>query len=289
VLQSEIAYGCIVNQRVGRFAPSPTGDLHLGNLRTALVAQLSVGANSKFIIRMEDLDRATSSREVATRQLTDLAAIGIESDVPVVFQSDRFALYREHLARLTERGLTFECFCTRKEIQQAASAPHGATPRYPGTCREMSESARRARAAERPAALRLRGSTDLTDCDRPDDVVLVRNDGVPAYNLAVVVDDELQGVTQVVRGEDLAHVTPSQIHLQKLLGFATPEYLHVPLLCGPDGHRLSKRHGDVTLTDCLRLGFSPDAVRVALLRSLEVGTNGWDTSSSLAEWLKSLL
>ena len=273
----------------GRFAPSPTGDLHLGNLRTALIAKLSLGADSQFIIRMEDLDRATSSREAAAGQLRDLAAIGIESDIPVVFQSDRFALYREHLARLTERGLTYECFCTRREIQQAASAPHGLVPRYPLTCRDLSGSERLKRARERPAAVRLEAPAKNNSLPELDDIVLVRNDGVPAYNLAVVVDDELQGVTQVVRGEDLAHITPSQNYLQKLLGFRTPEYVHIPLMVGPDGQRLSKRHGDVTLTDCLRLGFSADAVRSALMNSLDRGTNGWGASSSLEQWLKSLL
>lgn len=104
-----------------------------------------------------------------------------------------------------------------------------------------------------------------------------------------MIDDELQGVTQIVRGEDLIHVTPSQNYLQKILGFRTPQYVHLPLMIGPDGARLSKRHGDVTLADCLKLGFSAKAVRDALLRSLEVGTNGWSESSSLSQWLKSLL
>jgi len=123
---------------------------------------------------------------------------------------------------------------------------------------------------------RLRSNPGAGTASLIDDIVLVRNDGVPAYNLAVVVDDELQGVTQVVRGDDLAHVTPSQMYLQRLLGFRTPEYVHLPLMVGPDGQRLSKRHGDVSLGDCLRLGFSAHAVRTALLRSLDEGSNGWD-------------
>jgi len=274
---------------VGRFAPSPTGDLHLGNLRTALAALDTAGSNSKFVIRIEDLDRVNSRRETASRQLDDLKAVGVLSDVPVVFQSDRFDLYHAYVECLRDQGLTFECFCTRKEIQEAVSAPHGEVVRYPGTCRNLSESERKKWSNVRPAAVRLLVRENLGKHGVVDDVVLVRNDGVPAYNLAVVVDDELQGVTQVVRGEDLAHITPSQNYLQKLLGFRTPEYVHLPLMVGPDGQRLSKRHGDVTLADCLRLGFSVDAVRSALMNSLDRGTNGWDASSSLEQWLKSLL
>lgn len=273
----------------GRFAPSPTGDLHLGNLRTAVAARVLAGPNARFVVRMEDLDRATSRRSIAFRQQLDLAAIGVLSDVPVVFQSDRFDHYRAIVDRLQDQGMTYECFCTRKEIQQAISAPHGEVARYPGTCRDLSASERARRSSERPAAIRLRSDPGGGTASLIDDIVLVRNDGVPAYNLAVVVDDELQGVTQVVRGDDLAHVTPSQMYLQRLLGFRTPEYVHLPLMVGPDGQRLSKRHGDVSLRDCLRLGFSAHAVRTALLRSLDEGSNGWDESSSLAQWLKSLL
>ena len=122
-----------------------------------------------------------------------------------------------------------------------------------------------------------------------NDIVLVRNDGVPAYNLAVVVDDELQGITQVVRGADLESITPSQRYLQRLLRFRELDYVHLPLVLGPDGHRLAKRHGDVSLLDCHRLGFSSVDVRQALLRSIEVGSHGWGPSSNLGEWLKSLL
>lgn len=258
-------------------------------MRTALAARHAVGSSGTFVVRIEDLDRLTSRREIATLQLIDLAAIGVTSTEPVVFQSDRFDIYRKYVEILASQGRTYECYCTRKEIQQATSAPHGALPRYPGTCRNLSDAERTRRARERPAALRLLVEDDVEVDSGVSDVVLVRNDGVPAYNLAVVVDDELQGVTQIVRGDDLLHVTPSQKYLQKLLGFRTPEYIHLPLIVGPDGQRLSKRHGDVTLGDCLRLGFSAAAVRTALLKSLEVGTNGWDESSSLAQWLKSLL
>jgi glutamyl-tRNA synthetase len=276
-------------EKLGRFAPSPTGDLHLGNLRTALVARSHVGSGGRFIVRMEDLDRVTSSRQIAEGQLSDLKAVGVISDVPVVFQSERFDLYRDFVKVLAERDLVYECFCSRKEIQQAVRAPHGGQIRYPGTCRDMSQSDRIRRRRDRPAAIRLKSSVNETGPEIFDDIVLLRNDGVPAYNLAVVVDDELQGVTEVVRGDDLVHVTPTQIHLQELLGFRKLDYRHVPLLCGPDGEKLSKRHGDITLADCRRLGYTAEQVRIALLRSFDVGSNGWGPSSSLGEWLESLL
>ena len=251
---------------VGRFAPSPTGPLHLGNLRTAVAAQLFAGG--ELIVRMEDLDRVTSSREIAQSQLADLAEIGIGSCVPVVFQSDRFDIYNDHIAQLVERGLAYECFCTRREIREAVSAPHGEFLMYPGTCRGLDEAERQRRRAGRQPALRLLVDESVRAAGAVDDIVLRRNDGVPAYNLAVVVDDELQGVTQVVRGIDLAPVTPSQEYLQELLGFRRLEYVHVGLVVGPDGERLAKRHGAVTLADWKATGRSASDLRAALERSL---------------------
>jgi glutamyl-tRNA synthetase len=218
----------------GRFAPSPTGDLHLGNLRTALIAWLCArSADSRFLIRMEDLDTGRVRPGIEERQLADLAALGIDWDGEVVFQSDRFDRYRDVLSGLTERGLTYPCFCTRREIAEAATAPHGPLPEgaYPGTCRDLGSVERARRAEERPAALRLRADHEVVGfVDRiagpyegvVDDVVLRRNDGVPSYNLAVVVDDAFQAVTQVLRGDDLLSSTPRQIHLQRLLGLPTP-------------------------------------------------------------------
>lgn len=252
----------MTERRLGRFAPSPTGVLHLGNLRTAVAAQMFV--TDGLIIRMEDLDRVTSSRELADGQLRDLAAIGIESCSPVVFQSDRFAIYEEHLDRLVGQGLTYECFCTRREIREAAAAPHGEFLVYPGTCRNMTTAERDRRRAERAPALRLLVDDGVRAAGLVDDIVLRRNDGVPAYNLAVVVDDELQGVTQVVRGIDLEPVTPSQQYLQGLLGFRPLEYVHIGLVLGPDGERLAKRHGAVTLADWKATGRSAHDLRAAL-------------------------
>jgi glutamyl-tRNA synthetase len=218
---------------------------------------------------MEDLDRVTSSRDSANEQISDLRELGLESIQPVVFQSFRFPVYEKFLGLLAREGLTYECFCTRKEIREAASAPHGEFVRYPGTCRDLDAKTRDLKRRERPPALRLRVDDATRRSGVVDDIVLRRNDGVPAYNLAVVVDDALQGVTQVVRGIDLEPVTPSQLYLQELLGFPTPEYVHVGLVVGPDGERLAKRHGSVTLADWLAAGRSAASLREALLRTLE--------------------
>lgn len=251
---------------VGRFAPSPTGELHLGNLRTALVAWLAARSSGRrFVVRMEDLDRVTSSVQHERRQLADLAAIGLDWDGEVIRQSDRFPIYRAALDRLAADDRVYPCFCTRREIRAeidaAAHAPHVHLPdgAYPGTCRALTSEQRRQRIdAGRTPALRLRTDGEVIEFSdlvhgrtlgAVDDVVLARADGVPAYNLAVVVDDAAQGVTQVTRGDDLLSSTPRQILLQRLLGASTPEYLHVPLVLGADQQRLAKRHGAVTLAD----------------------------------------
>jgi glutamyl-tRNA synthetase len=272
---------------IGRFAPSPTGQLHLGNLRTALVAWLFArSAGSRFIVRIEDLDDRVSNLEHEVRQLSDLAAIGIDWDGAVARQSERFELYHEAIGRLTDRGLTYECTCTRREIREAASATHGEAPEgaYPGTCLQLTRRQLDARAAEgRPAALRLRAQVTTVELiDRVhgryegavDDVVLRRNDGVPAYNLAVVVDDAAQGIEEVVRGDDLLASTPRQLHLADLVGVARPTHAHVPLVLGTDGERLSKRHGAVTLTDRRALGDTPEQVRSLLAASLGLAEPG---------------
>ena len=262
----------------GRFAPSPTGVLHLGNLRTALAAWGSARTNGgHFVIRFEDLDRITSSGDHALRQAEDLSAIGIRSDEIPVFQSLRFDLYNAAIDSLTERELTYECYCTRKEIAEAAAAPHGAVALYSGTCRELSDEEREAKRMQRPPALRLRSGDvqcSFTDVLHGEvsgvtgDVVLRRNDGVPSYNVAVVVDDAEQGITEVVRGDDLLMATPAQVLLQQLLGLPTPLYAHVPLVMGADGERLAKRHGAVTLYELEQQGMSPEDVRDMLWNSL---------------------
>lgn len=260
----------------GRFAPSPSGELHAGNLRTALLAWLFARSSGRrFLLRVEDLDRARSGAEDA--QLRDLAAIGLTWDGPVVRQTDREPLYAAAIDRLTAAGLTYECFCTRREIQEAPSAPHAPQGAYPGTCRNLEEAEREARRALRPAAIRLRAAvTEGTIRDRllgsftgvVDDFVLRRADGVTAYNLAVVVDDGEQGIDQVVRGDDLLPSTPRQAYLAGLLNIPVPEYAHVPLVLNADGARLAKRDGAVTLSDLAAAGVTADRVRDLLLASL---------------------
>jgi glutamyl-tRNA synthetase len=254
----------------GRFAPSPTGTLHLGNLRTALLAWLFArSAGSRFLVRMEDLDTARVREGAAEEQLADLAAVGVDWDGEVVFQSERVELYAAALERLD----VYECFCTRAEIRAAASAPHGPVRAYPGTCLRLSAAERAARRASgRPPALRVRaGGARVAFEDRlhgrcsgmVDDFVVRRGDGAFAYNLAVVVDDADQGVEEVVRGDDLLDSTPRQLYLARALGVPEPRYAHVPLVVGPDGARLAKRHGDVTLRE---LGAAE--ARAWMLRSL---------------------
>ncbi|WP_051407415.1 tRNA glutamyl-Q(34) synthetase GluQRS [Nocardia sp. CNY236] len=261
----------------GRYAPSPSGDLHLGNLRTALLAwAFARSTGRRFLIRIEDLDRVRPGAE--QRQLDDLAAIGVDWDGPVVRQSERLPIYQSAIDGLVAAGLTYECYCTRREIQQAATAPHGPMSAYPGTCRGLDAVARaRLRDAGRPAALRLRASTAEFDVDDDlyghyrgpvDDVVLRRADGVPAYNLTVVVDDAAQGVDQVVRGDDLLPSTPRQAYLATLLGLPVPRYIHVPLVLDAQGRRLAKRDGAVTLTDRRALGDTPEDVIAVLAASL---------------------
>jgi glutamyl-tRNA synthetase len=265
----------------GRFAPSPSGELHLGNLRTALLAWLFARSTGRaFRLRVEDLDRARAGAEEV--QLRDLAAIGLDWDGPVVRQTERHAGFDAAIESLRGEGLLYECFCTRRDIADAPSAPHAAPGAYPGTCRNLTAAERAARCAERPASLRLRAgvsSFGIRDVLHGhftgvvDDFVVVRNDGVPAYNLAVVVDDALQAIDQVVRGDDLLSSAPRQAYLATLLygddaASPVPEYAHVPLVLNAGGRRLAKRDGAVTLTDLAHDGVDPARVRAVLLGSL---------------------
>jgi glutamyl-tRNA synthetase len=213
----------------GRYAPSPTGDLHLGNLRTAVIARRRA---SHLTIRIDDIDIGRVREEYVGRQLEDLAAVGVEGDA-IVRQSERIDRYEAALARLD----TYPCYCTRAEIRTAPSAPHGPPGAYPGTCRDRTDH------PDRPAALRVRADGSV------DDFVLRRNDGAIAYNLATVVDDADLGIEEVVRGADLADSTPRQQWLARALGHEPPTFVHVGLVLGPDGERLAKRHGAVTLRD----------------------------------------
>lgn len=257
---------------VGRFAPSPSGPLHLGNLRTALLAWCAARVDGgRFLVRVEDL--TTGAAPVAeAEQLHDLVVLGLTRDGDVLRQSARREVHDAAARALEAAGLTYPCYCSRREIRDAVTAPHGAAVEgaYPGTCRDLDPGERAAleRDGRRPA-LRLRAQGvhveyhDLRlgiSSAEVDDFVLRRADGVASYNLAVVVDDADQGVDQVVRGDDLAETTPRQVLLQHLLGLPTPAYLHVPLVRGVDGARLAKRHGSVGLSEQLALGASPAQV-----------------------------
>jgi len=243
----------------GRFAPSPSADLHVGNLRTAVLAWLFARSTGRqFLIRVEDLDDRARD-DVARRQLDDLAAIGLTWDAPPEYQSANGTRYDAVVDELTGRGMTYQCHCSRRDILAAPRAPHAPEGAYPGTCRDLTDAERAERAATgRPPAVRLRsGVTQFTVTDLlhgsytgvVDDFVLRRGDGVPAYNLAVVVDDAAQGVDQVVRGDDLLSSSPRQAYLGALLGHPTPSYAHVPLVLNTDGKRLAKRDGAVTLAE----------------------------------------
>lgn len=276
----------------GRFAPSPTGRLHLGNLRTALAAWLFARADdSTFHLRFEDLDEQSVRAEHYRTQIDDLKTLGLDWDGEPLLQSDRGALYREALTQLAATGNTYPCYCTRREIHETVNAPNGpaTSGRYPGTCRDLSAASRAQhdRAGRRPA-VRLRGTqSQISFVDRlcgpvsgqVDDVVLARNDGTPAYNLAVVVDDVATGIELVVRGDDLLSSVATQMHLAHLLELEPPRYAHVPLVLGPTGDRLAKRDGSVTLSDRLDRGESPAKVLGFLAHSLGQCSSGETVSA----------
>ena len=265
----------------GRFAPSPTGPLHVGNLRTAVLAWLFARhEGARFLVRIDDLDRAASREEHVRSHLADLAALGIESDGPVVRQSRRFDRYEAALDRLAAADLLYACYCTRREVREAVAAPHGPSPEgaYPGTCRHLTPAERRERedTGRRPSwRVRAAGARVVVHDRRHgrvagviDDFVVRRADGAPAYQVAVVVDDDDQRIGEVVRGDDLLDTTPRQVWLARTLGLQVPAYAHVPLVLGPDGERLAKRHGAVTLAELRAAGADVAAVLGTLAASL---------------------
>ena len=275
----------------GRFAPSPTGQIHLGNAWTALLAWLHTRQlGGTFVMRVEDLDPQRSRAAVADEQLADLRWLGLDWDegpdvggrhAPYV-QSERRHLYAAALDRLIARDLVYPCYCTRAEVHAAASAPHGAASHgdYPGTCRQLTPAQRKEREERgRKPCLRARipeGSTiihfdDLCAGPREEDLARVagdfvvrRADGVHAYQLAVVVDDALMEIGAVIRGADLLDSTARQIWLHHVLGYCPPRFGHVPLLVGADGHRLSKRHASLAVAQLRARGLAPQRIVGAL-------------------------
>jgi len=274
-----------VSDIVTRFAPSPTGHLHLGHAHSALLGwQAARRAGGRFLVRIEDIDQTRCRPEFTADILDDLAWLGLDWDGPVRVQSEHLADYRDALDRLAGQGLLYPCFCTRTDIQaevaRADAAPHGPDgPLYPGTCRALTPAEREARMATRvPFALRLDGAraaaltgalcwhdeiagTVVADAASHGDVVLARKDAPTSYHLSVTVDDALQGVTLVTRGEDLFAATHVHRLLQALLGLPTPRYRHHKLLTDAGGRRLAKRDRAQTLRALRDGGRSPAEVR----------------------------
>jgi len=257
---------------VGRFAPTPSGRMHLGNVFAAMIAWLSVRSQGgTMVLRMEDIDIQRTSPEKAALLRSDLAWLGLDWDLETPPQSQRTAVYQEYFEKLLDMGLLYPCYCTRAQLH-SVNAPHlsDGTYLYPGTCRDLTEAQRTA--FDRSPAWRIRVPDrqwtvhDLlqgvyrenlaTDCG---DFVLRRSDGLFVYQLAVTVDDALAGVTEVVRGCDLLSSAPRQMYLQELLGFPHPTYGHIPLLVAPDGRRLSKRDQDLDL-GCLQQHTTPEKI-----------------------------
>jgi len=269
----------------GRYAPSPTGEMHLGNASSALLAWLSIRSRGgAFVMRMEDLDRNRSRSPLAKQILDDLAWFGIDWDEgpdcggphAPYDQWPRLDLYRDAFVRLRDAGRLYPCFCSRKDIAAAASAPQlpGEERRYPGTCRslEPEEAKRRIQDSAR-YAWRFRADSvapiDFDDLVRGrwsahgpacDDFVVHRSDDVPAYQLAVVVDDAAMGITEVIRGDDLLASTPRQLVLYQALDLVPPVFGHVPLLLDTEGVRFSKRQEGITLREMREAGWTPERI-----------------------------
>lgn len=256
---------------IGRLAPTPSGGLHLGNARTFLVAWLSArSAGGRVLLRIDDLDRARVKPGYVEQALADLRWLGLDWDGEPLYQSQRGAAYAAALEKL--RDYAYPCVCSRREIEMALHAPHAGDeePSYPGTCRG------RTHTANRPASWRFKADGRRVEFDdgvhgrcefESDDFVIFRNDGVAAYQLATVVDDHFQQVTEVVRGDDLLHSTARQVLLYRALKLTPPRYLHVPLVLDDGGHRMAKRRDSTRLAALREAGVSAAQVIGALAAS----------------------
>lgn len=266
---------------VGRLAPSPTGALHLGNARTFLLAWLSIRSRGgTLLLRLEDIDGPRVKPAAVAQTIEDLRWLGLDWDGGILLQSTRGAAYQQAIDRLAAAGRLYPCVCTRAEIDEAASAPHempGGEPVYPGTCRGRFVDAAAALAATGRAPA-LRFAVDVPAVSFDDgfvgacagavcgDFVVQKRDRGAAYQLAVVVDDAFQGVTEVLRADDLLPSTPRQLLLYQALGLRPPRFVHVPLVVGGDGRRLAKRHGDTSLRAFRARGIAPTRIVAALAR-----------------------
>ena len=259
-------------QVVGRFAPTPSGRMHLGNVFAALIAWCSVRSqNGEMVLRMEDLDTQRTSEEFAAVLRDDLRWLGLDYDQETPAQSKRSAVYDQYFEKMQDLGLLYPCYCTRSQLH-SVNAPHlsDGTYVYAGTCRNLTEEQRRS-FDRKPAwrvivpdkiwslTDRVQGDYALNLATECGDMVVRRADGIYVYQLAVTVDDGEAGVTEVVRGMDLLSSAPRQMYLQELFGFSHPEYGHVPMLLAPDGRRLSKRDRDLDLGQ-LRQRITPEAL-----------------------------
>ena len=258
----------------GRFAPTPSGRLHLGNILCAMLAYLSVRSQGgRFLLRIEDVDIPRCPRSLAKQCIDDLTWLGFTWDEEPVYQSDRADIYRAALDRLAESGHIYPCFCTRAQLMSLAAPNQGDTQViYQRTCAHLTPEEAAERMKTRAPALRLRVPDENVsfvdglfglqtenlerDCG---DFILRRSDGLYGYQLAVVVDDALAGVTEVVRGRDILSATPRQLYLQRLLGYSAPDYVHIPLLVDHLGRRLAKRDKDLDLT-ALAQRFTPEDI-----------------------------
>lgn len=281
---------------VGRFAPTPSGRMHLGNVFAALIAWLSVRSrDGEMVLRMEDLDTQRTSAEFAETLRDDLRWLGLTWDREMPAQSRRSVVYDRYFEILRKKGLLYPCYCTRSQLH-SVNAPHlsDGTYVYPGTCRNLTEGERAA--FHRAPAWRvvvpdrvwtvedkIQGTYRCNLATECGDMVVRRADGVYVYQLAVTVDDGEAGVTEVVRGMDLLSSAPRQMYLQELFGFAHPEYAHVPMLLAPDGRRLSKRDRDLDL-GILRQRLSREALLGAL--AFAAGLIDQEVSVSLKELTK---
>ena len=281
---------------VGRFAPTPSGRMHLGNVFAALIAWLSVRSrDGEMVLRMENLDTQRTSAEFAETLRDDLRWLGLTWDRETPAQSQRSAVYDKYFEILREKGLLYPCYCTRSQLH-SVNAPHlsDGTYVYPGTCRNLTEGEQAA--FRRPPAWRvvvpdrvwtvedrIQGTYRCNLATECGDMVVRRADGVYVYQLAVTVDDGEAGVTEVVRGMDLLSSAPRQMYLQELFGFAHPEYAHVPMLLAPDGRRLSKRDRDLDL-GVLRTRFSREELLGVL--AFAAGLIDQEVSVSLKELTK---